>query len=152
MSTKKENEQKFTFIDLFAGVGGFHQAMKSLGGKCVFASEIDSNCQKTYSNQFNIEVHGDINNFIDSIPNFDVLCGGFPCQTFSKAGKQMGFEDEVRGKLFFRIVDILKLHPECKFNILENVRNLADDNNFWNVIQEKLQELDFYVTKNPLIK
>lgn len=152
MATSRNKKRDFTFIDLFAGIGGFHQAMKSLGGKCVFASEIDKNCQKTYSNQFNIEVHGDINNYIQSIPSFDVLCGGFPCQTFSKAGKQMGFEDEVRGKLFFRIVDILKLHPECKFIMLENVRNLADDANFWNVIQKKLQELDFYVTKEPLIK
>lgn len=142
----------FRFIDLFAGIGGFHQAMKKLGGECVFASEIDENCKKTYSNQFNMEVSGDINNYIDSIPEFDVLCAGFPCQTFSKAGKREGFADEVKGKLFFRIIDILKQHPECKFIILENVRNLADDKSFWDIIQSELIELDFYITQDPIIK
>ncbi len=150
--TKKEGKKyKFTFIDLFAGIGGFHQAMKSLGGECQFASEIDLKCQKTYANQFNMDVQGDINDYIDKIPEFDVLCGGFPCQTFSKAGKQEGFEDRNRGQLFFRIIDILKRHDECKFIMLENVRNLADDKNFWSVIQSKLEELNFYVTKTPLI-
>lgn len=142
---------KFKFIDLFAGIGGFHQAMTLYGGECVFASEIDSECQKQYKKQFKIDVHGDINQFIHQIPEFDVLCGGFPCQTFSKAGNQEGFEDELKGQLFFRIVEILKLHPECKFIILENVRNLADQKEFWNVIQKELRELDFYITQDPII-
>ena len=142
---------KFKFIDLFAGIGGFHQAMTLYGGECVFASEIDKECQRQYSRQFKIDVHGDINKCIDDVPKFDVLCGGFPCQTFSKAGLQEGFNDEEKGKLFFKIIEILKKHPECKFIILENVRNLADDENFWNVIQENLRSLDFYITQDPII-
>ena len=152
MYYNNKKKYKFTFIDLFAGIGGFHQAMESLGGRCVFASEIDPECQRTYRNQFKMDVAGDINKCINIIPSFDVLCGGFPCQTFSKAGKQLGFEDKERGQLFFRIIDILKLHPECKFIILENVRNLADDSKFWDVIQTELRKLNFYITREPLIK
>jgi len=143
---------EFKFIDLFAGIGGFHQAMTLFGGKCVFASEIDEECKKQYEKQFRMKVHGDINNCMKDIPSFDVLCGGFPCQTFSKAGNQEGFEDEVKGKLFYRIVDILKAHPECKFLILENVRNLADQKAFWDVIQKELRELDFFITQDPIIE
>lgn len=145
------DKSNFTFIDLFAGVGGFHQALNSIGGRCVFASEIDSECKKTYENQFKMHVNGDINECLNDIPKFDVLCGGFPCQTFSKAGNQEGFNDKVKGQLFYRIIDILKLHPECKFIILENVRNLADQEKFWNVIQRELNKLDFYITKDPVI-
>lgn len=142
---------KFTFVDLFAGIGGFHQAMTLYGGECVFASEIDPECKKQYEKQFRMKIHGDINECLNDIPPFDVLCAGFPCQTFSKAGNQEGFEDELKGQLFFRIVDILKLHPECKFIILENVRNLADQKEFWEVIQNKLRELDFFITQDPII-
>lgn len=142
---------KFKFIDLFAGIGGFHQAMTLYGGKCVFASEIDKQCQEQYKKQFKIEVNGDINKCIKDIPKFDVLCGGFPCQTFSKAGLREGFDDELKGQLFYRIVDILKNHPECKFIILENVRNLADQKNFWKVIQDELRKLDFFITQDPII-
>lgn len=142
---------KFKFIDLFAGIGGFHQAMTLYGGQCVFASEIDKECQKQYHKQFKIKPFGDINDYVDKIPQFDVLCGGFPCQTFSKAGNQEGFDDELKGQLFFRIVDILKLHPECKFILLENVRNLADQTHFWEVIQNELRELDFFITQEPII-
>lgn len=145
-------DYKFKFIDLFAGIGGFHQAMTFYGGECVFASEIDTKCQETYEGQFRIKVKGDINQCFKEIPNFDVLCGGFPCQTFSKAGNLEGFDNEEKGKLFYKIVDILKLHPECKFIILENVRNLADDEKFWSVIQEKLRELNFFITQEPIIE
>ncbi len=143
---------KFTFVDLFAGIGGFHQAMTLYGGECVFASEIDPECKRQYEKQFRMKIYGDINNCLNDIPPFDVLCAGFPCQTFSKAGNQEGFEDELKGQLFFRIVDILKLHPECKFIILENVRNLADQKEFWEVIQNKLRELDFFITQDPIIR
>ena len=142
----------FKFIDLFAGIGGFHQAMTLYGGECVFASEIDPECKKQYEKQFKIKVHGDINDCLNGIPPFDVLCAGFPCQTFSKAGNQEGFEDELKGQLFFRIIDILKKHKECKFIILENVRNLADQKEFWNVIQTELRALDFFITQDPIIR
>ncbi len=143
---------KFKFIDLFAGIGGFHQAMTYHGGECVFTSEIDEKCQEQYKRQFKKDVHGDINLHINDIPEFDVLCGGFPCQTFSKAGNQEGFDDELKGQLFFKIVEILQLHPECKFIILENVRNLADQERFWNTIQSELKALDFYITEDAFIK
>ena len=143
---------KFTFVDLFAGIGGFHQAMTLYGGECVFASEIDPECKRQYEKQFRIKVHGDINECLYDIPSFDVLCAGFPCQTFSKAGNQEGFEDELKGQLFFKIVEILKQHKECKFIILENVRNLADQKEFWDVIQKELRALDFFITQDPIIR
>lgn len=77
-----------------------------------------------------MKVHGNINKCLNDIPLFDVICAGFPCQTFSKAGNQEGFKDELKDQLFFRIVDILKQYKECKFIILENVRNLADQKEF----------------------
>lgn len=140
------------FVDLFAGIGGFHQALESLGHTCVCASEIDSQCIKVYQKNFpNTSIVGDINQFYNKLPEFDVLCGGFPCQPFSKAGKQEGFKDEKRGNLFYVIMEILKLHPECKFVILENVKNLADNSQNWGLIQEKLKEQNFYVTDIPII-
>ena len=86
----------FKFIDLFCGIGGFHQAMNSLGGECVFASDIDEDCRKTYKANYGITPAGDITK-IDaaSIPTHDVLCGGFPCQAFSKAGNRLGFDDSI---------------------------------------------------------
>lgn len=114
---KVRGMETFTFIDLFAGVGGFHQAMKSLGGKCLMASEINQACVETYNINFSTEeggVRGDINE-VDphSIGAFDVLCAGFPCQPFSKAGLQKGFQDPKRGNLFYTIMNILDAHPEC---------------------------------------
>lgn len=145
----------FTFIDLFAGIGGFHQAMTSLGGVCVMASEINQACVDTYENNFEIrngKVQGDINKIEPSdIPPFDVLCAGFPCQPFSKAGAQKGFDDKKRGGLFYRILDIIDKHPEIKFLILENVRNLADHEENWNIIRTELQKRNFYITEDPII-
>ena len=143
---------KYKFVDIFAGVGGFHQALESLGCECVCASEIDETCKKVYSKNFpNTPLVGDINQYYDKLPNFDILCGGFPCQPFSKAGKQKGFKDEKRGNLFYVLMDIIKLHPECKFVLLENVKNLADNDQNWGLIQEALKELNFYVTDLPII-
>jgi DNA (cytosine-5)-methyltransferase 1 len=89
--------KKFKFIDLFAGIGGFHQALEQLGGKCVFASEIDKNCIETYKKNYGIDANYDITKINpEDVPDHDVLCGGFPCQAFSKAGKQKGFA-ETRG-------------------------------------------------------
>lgn len=145
------NKYRFKFIDLFAGIGGFHQALTYFGGKAVFASEIDQKCVRTYEKQFNLKVAGDINDNIDNIPKFDFLVAGFPCQPFSKAGKQLGFNDKKRGTLFDSIIQILSIHPECKFILLENVRNLGDKKENWDIIQSKLNKLDFFITKDPLI-
>lgn len=145
-------KKNMKFIDLFAGIGGFHQAMEDLGHTCVCASEINSQCVEVYKKNFpNTPVVGDINEHYDKLPEFDILCGGFPCQPFSKAGKQEGFKDEKRGNLFYVIMNILKLHPECKFVILENVKNLADNTQNWNLIQEELKKQNFYVTDMPII-
>lgn len=158
---------KFRYIDLFCGIGGFHQAMKRLDGDCVFACDINAACREVYKNNFcpndEFPVEGDIKQFISkgAIPNFDVLCGGFPCQTFSKAGKRTGFDEiqddngnvtDDRGQLFYRIIDILRVHPECKYVILENVRNLADNEENWKVVCEELKALDFIITEKPIIE
>ena len=140
------------FVDIFAGIGGFHQALESLGCECVCASEIDAKCTEIYKRNFpKTKIVGDINKFYKKLPEFDILCGGFPCQPFSKAGKQEGFNDLKRGNLFYVLMDIVKLHPECKFVLLENVKNLADNTQNWSLIQEALQDLNFYVTDLPII-
>lgn len=114
---------EFTFIDLFAGIGGFHLALASLGGKCVFVSEWDKHAQKTYFENFGVMPAGDITKIPpETIPNHDVLCAGFPCQPFSQAGFRKGFED-TRGTLFFHIASILKEKQPAAF-FLENVRGL----------------------------
>ena len=157
---------QFRFIDLFCGIGGFNQAMSQLGGVCVFACDINVQCQEVYKKNFckdnKFVVTGDICKAIDDgiIPEFDVLCGGFPCQTFSKAGLQNGFnvvekengEKDERGQLFYRIIDILKEHPECKYIVLENVRNLADKKENWSVICDELKKQGFIITEDAIIE
>lgn len=118
---------KFTFIDLFAGIGGFRIAMQSLGGKCVFSSELDKQAQKTYEANFGEVPFGDITKEETKkfIPDgFDVLCAGFPCQPFSTAGKRGGFKDP-RGTLFFDIAEIIK-RKQPKAIFLENVKGLVN--------------------------
>lgn len=145
-------KEKMTFVDIFAGIGGFHQALESLGCECICASEIDEKCVEVYKKNFpGVKIVGDINEYKDKLPEFDILCGGFPCQPFSKAGKQEGFNDEKRGNLFYVLMEIINNHPECKFVLLENVKNLADNTQNWNLIQEALRELNFYVTDLPII-
>lgn len=144
---------KFKFIDLFAGIGGFHLAMHELGGECVFASEWDRDAQNTYEANYGIRPFGDITKIDEKeIPPHDVLCAGFPCQAFSKAGKQLGFADETKGTLFFDIERILK-HHHSKFIILENVRNLVshDNGNTWKTISKHLINLGYRLTPEPLI-
>lgn len=145
---------KFTFIDLFSGIGGFHQAMEQLGGICVLASEIDDACNILYAKNYGISSAVNIRNLDEKkdIPDHDVLCAGFPCQTFSKAGKQAGLEDETRGTLFFEIARILR-EKHTKYIVLENVRNLVshDHGNTWRVIQKTLRELGYQLTKDPII-
>ncbi|MCF8297179.1 MAG: DNA cytosine methyltransferase [Saprospiraceae bacterium] len=126
-----ENHQKlknYKFIDLFAGIGGFHYALKSYGAECVFASEIDKKAAYTYEINHNFKPFGDITkiNEVD-IPEHNILCGGFPCQAFSISGKQMGFED-TRGTLFFDIARIVN-HHRPKVVFLENVKNFERHNN-----------------------
>jgi len=132
---------KFTFIDLFAGIGGFHLAMHRLGGECVFASEMDAEARKTYEHNFKaISPHifndglfnDDIRNIMpNEIPDFDLMCAGFPCQPFSNAGYKRGFEDShnsERGNLFFNIAEILEVKKPKAF-FLENVRGLVNHDN-----------------------
>ena len=145
--------KSFKYIDLFCGIGGFHQAMQSLGGKCVFASDIDEDCRKTYEANYGIKPTGDITKIeACDIPAHDVLCAGFPCQAFSKAGKRLGFDDETKGTLFFDICRILEFHKP-KYALLENVRNLAshDKGNTWRVIHDKLVSLGYNLLPEPVI-
>ena len=132
------------FIDLFAGLGGFHLALSKLGHQCVFASELDSELRELYIKNHKTNIHGDINEVdIKSIPQHDILCAGFPCQPFSQAGSQQGFDDKKgRGNLFYKIMEILDTHrPE--FLILENVPNLKshDKGNTYKVIKNSLEGL-----------
>ena len=148
-------EKEYTFIDLFAGVGGFRLAFEDLGCVCLYSSEIDKNAKKTYELNFSETPFGDITDdkIKAKIPNkFDVLCAGFPCQAFSIAGNQKGFDD-ARGTLFFEIEQIARKHrPKVLF--LENVKNLTshDKGNTFkvilNVLEKKLRYKVFYKVLN----
>lgn len=148
---------KFTFIDLFAGIGGFRIAMQNLGGKCVYSSEWNIYAQKTYFANFGDIPFGDITkertkSFIPE--KFDILCAGFPCQPFSIAGvskknslgRETGFKDKTQGTLFFDVADIISRHRPKAF-YLENVKNLTshDNGNTFRIIRETLEELDYSV-------
>ena len=148
---------KFTFIDLFAGMGGFRLAMQSQGGKCVFSSEWNVYSQKTYFSNFGDMPFGDITKEVTKsfIPDkFDVLCAGFPCQPFSIAGvskkkslgRETGFKDKTQGTLFFDVADITSRHRPKAF-FLENVKNLTshDKGNTFRVIYDTLKELRYSV-------
>lgn len=153
MKTIKKHTS-FKFLDLCAGVGGFHQAMKALGGKCIGASEINPLCIETYLHNFpGTPMLGDLNEMDNSteVEDFQVICAGFPCQPFSKAGKQQGFADEKRGQLFFKIMEIVDQHEEVEFILMENVRNLADKTNYWETILDELRKRSFVLTEDPLI-
>lgn len=146
---------KFTFIDLFAGIGGFRLAMQNLGGKCIFTSEWDRYAKKTYKANFGEIPFGDIT--LDStksyIPNgFDVLCAGFPCQAFSIAGRRGGFED-TRGTLFFDVAEIIKQkRPKAFF--LENVKGLRNHDKgktLSTILHVLREELNYYVPEPEII-
>ena len=147
----------FTFIDLFAGIGGFRIAMQNLGGKCVFSSEWDEKARQTYEANFGEVPFGDITKEETKkhIPDkFDILCAGFPCQPFSIAGvskkkslgRETGFLDKTQGTLFFDVADIIRRHRPRAF-FLENVKNLVshDKGNTFKVIKETLEKLDYCV-------
>lgn len=129
--------------------------MDRLGGVCIGASEIDSDCISTYkANYPETPMLGDVREIDlegNRVGEFDVLCTGFPCQPFSKAGKQLGFKDEARGKLFYEILRIIDNHPEANYLILENVRNLADRRDYWDSVIGELSARGFIVTEEPVI-
>lgn len=144
--------EKFKFIDLFAGIGAFHIALENLGGECVFASEIDKYAIETYKENFNMNANHNIFDIKEEdIPPHDVLCAGFPCQPFSNAGNKKGFVD-TRGTLFFEIERILKYH-KTKYIVLENVKHLVkhDNGKTFQVITEHLKELGYILTEYPII-
>jgi len=136
----------FKFIDLFAGIGGIRLGFESVGGECVFSSEWDKSAQQTYTANFGEEPKGDITQ-IDpkTIPDHDILLGGFPCQAFSICGDQKGFSD-TRGSLFFNIEEILKVKKPYAF-MLENVKNLKshDKGRTFKVILKHLEDLGYVV-------
>ena len=140
-------EPKFTFIDLFAGIGGIRLGFEHVGGKCVFSSEFDEDACKTYEANFGEHPAGDITKIeAKDIPDFDILLGGFPCQAFSIIGKKEGFANETCGTLFFDIERILREKRPRAF-MLENVRNLTahDGGNTFRVIREHLEALGYTV-------
>lgn len=152
---RPHREPKFTFIDLFAGIGGFRMAMQNLGGKCVFSSEWDAQAQKTYLLNYGEVPFGDITKEETKsyIPdNFDILCAGFPCQAFSLAGKRRGFE-ETRGTLFFDVAEIIRRkRPKAFF--LENVKGLMihdKGKTFETILNVLRNDLDYYVPDPEIV-
>jgi DNA (cytosine-5)-methyltransferase 1 len=140
------------FIDLFCGIGGFHQALASLGATCVLACDIDEKCREVYKNNYGIEPKHDVTTLVSSdIPDFDILCAGFPCQAFSHAGKQDGFED-TRGTLFRDICRILR-EKKPRYFLLENVKNLRghDKGNTWKTIYRCLVDSGYSTYETPIV-
>lgn len=150
-----ESVPEFTFIDLFAGIGGFRLAMQNLGGRCLYSSEWDSQSQKTYIYNFGDYPFGDITKEKTKreVPdNFDVLCAGFPCQAFSIAGRRGGFDD-TRGTLFFDAAEIIK-HKQPKAFFLENVKGLvnhARGKTLATILNVLRNELNYYVPEPQIL-
>lgn len=140
------------FIDLFAGLGGFHLALQALGHQCVFASELDHDLAKLYARNFGIEPLGDIRD-IDPvcISHHDVLCAGLPCQPFSKAGEQRGLRCPKWGDLVDFVVSILKIHRP-KYFIIENVPNIVkhEYGRTWRTIHSRLNAANYSVAENTI--
>ena len=145
----------FKFVDLFAGIGGFHAALGALGGECVYASEWDKDAARIYERNWNLKPDGDItlaaNDEVMDVPEHDVLVGGFPCQPFSKSGKQMGME-ETRGTLFWNIAKIIEVHKPSLV-LLENVQNIVGPRHLheWEVIIKTLRDLGYRVSEDPMV-
>ena len=145
----------FTFVDLFAGIGGFHAALGAMGGQCVYASEWDKDSARIYERNWNLKPDGDItlaaNDEVMSVPEHDVLVGGFPCQPFSKSGKQLGME-ETRGTLFWNIAKIIEARKPS-IVLLENVQNITGPRHVheWEVIIKTLRDLGYRVSGKPMV-
>ena len=165
-------QDNFKFVDLFCGIGGFHLAMQRLGGECVLACDIDPENKRVYEAKFNQnnkirfvnnireltrreDTPGGISLTSDDVdnlvPNHDVLCGGFPCQPFSKSGKQEGNSDKTRGTLFHDILQIINA-KRPKIIFLENVKNLAGPRHIdtWNTIKASIGEMGYHVATNDI--
>lgn len=176
--TDAPSSSGFRFVDLFAGIGGFHLALGArwggLGGSCVLTSELDREARRVYRSNFGGTVKGDLRKIIarskgakvwqddpeddvllgpSTLPAHDVLAAGFPCQPFSKSGAQQGLRDATRGTLFFDIASMLERPDPPRFLCLENVRNLAshDGGRTWQIIVQRLRELGYDVSAEPLV-
>mgnify|MGYP006074859203 FL=1 len=144
---KNKNKNKMKFIDLFSGIGGFHIALSKLGHKCVLACDIDKNCREIYEKNYGVKPCDDIRKIDENnMVNFDILCAGFPCQSFSNAGNKNAFEDKIRGTLFFDIIRIAK-EKKPKFMFLENVKHIKkiDDGSVFNTILGSLDEIGYHI-------
>jgi len=138
-----------SFVDICAGLGGFHKALASFGFECVFTSEINEELRENYKKNFPSVAHltyGDIREFKNLVPKHDILCAGFPCQPFSKSGLQRGFNDPTEGTIFHEILDILE---RCKptYIFLENVGNFErhDSGRTWEIVKARLEKLGYSV-------
>lgn len=139
--------QPITFIDLFCGIGSFHYSFKKMNWECIMACDIDKAARDTYQSNYGIVPLGDVTEIVPKdIPNYDVLCAGFPCQPFSQCGKHKGFDDK-RGTLFFNIMKFVEYHKP-KVIILENVQGLLkhDNGNTFNRIKNDIKEQNYTVS------
>lgn len=154
MVAKDRRAGGFEFVDLFAGIGGFHKVLNDMGGRCVFASEIDGAAARIYQENWRMEPAGDIIPLTKDqmlVPAHDVLAAGFPCQPFSKSGFQRGM-DETRGTLFWNIARVLE-EKKPTVILLENVRNLAGPRHreTWATIIKTLRQLGYKVSSAPTV-
>lgn len=143
---QNKNGENFRFVDLFAGIGGIRIAFERAGGKCVFSSECDEQCQTMYEANFGEKPFGDITQIdAENVPNHDILTGGFPCQAFSIIGNKLGFAD-TRGTLFFDIERILRAKRPKAF-LLENVKQLTthDEGRTFRIILKHLENLGYFI-------
>lgn len=149
---EQDSAKTITFVDLFCGIGSFHHSLSSLGWKCVFACDIDEDCQKTYEANYGMKPAGDITQIDPAdVPKFDVLCAGFPCQPFSDMGNRKGFED-ARGNMFFELMRFVNHHQPSAV-ILENVLGLKrhDEGRTLETIMQTLRDQNYNVVEKDLL-